>query len=794
MQNANTNNPAPAAADIHEFACLYSADRHKKRKAWHDGFIRIHTFNERLILYDETRRQIESRFCFKIMPEEGDDLSLDRHLVNVVSKLETTQANLQHVIRTPKAHAISPEPRAAAHGRRLGCTNVLMGKDPNALHHVPAMSKRPAFSSPLKTNPNLPSTPWRPAMSSPLRSKPQPSNKAVDLTSRHSLAQITAASQTPTRQTEATEQVQELAVEARPTLAPLSVAVKPARPPANRLMSLARKPTKHTHDLVDLVTPATADLSEVYEPHLPEVRNLQASMAMATDFPEPVQQLADQPVASHRPELLLLSPPDEIEMQDANPILYQLSPELPLEPSPAAAHRVHEIEDAEQRLSAPLFLPDEDDCDLLVLSPRQPPVATNISLAATENATTMSQAFEEFIAGSAMESADAQAIPKPLLAAKPPADCAIPESVMTEVPSMPVFEPIEADSPEAGYRESDKMHSQPEVCDIELPAEGADNEEAAEHAPPGTAPPPVRRELNYRVDVESDEDGFVSAPKSKQKKTGKRMTGKRKARSLAPIAAAVVQSDKQERLDRILGKHLDALCTPPEPPVLPIDPAECGAGGTEVVTCERSRSPYVQLDEPPARSSVSRLGARRSNATAAVLPPAPSVTGGALAGSASSDVAAPGRRLQLGIATKRARKTLLAQALTPPSAREPPAADSSMSSAEIQAASFPLPLPRPAKMMTSKPERPVSAPSAPSHGTKGTTTTKDSDQSDERYISLTPGREMAPDLHGRAPDFMTAGSFHLGRVLRHDVPLKSVGMTTRQLESFDIGTQASQYD
>ncbi|KAJ8608204.1 hypothetical protein MRB53_039802 [Persea americana] len=75
----------PAHADIYEFEVLYTKNKTQKRKEWHDGFLKWHTFNFRSILYDQQRKQI-----------------------GIGAHIETLQANLEHVYRGGNPNITSP--------------------------------------------------------------------------------------------------------------------------------------------------------------------------------------------------------------------------------------------------------------------------------------------------------------------------------------------------------------------------------------------------------------------------------------------------------------------------------------------------------------------------------------------------------------------------------------------------------------------------------------------------------------------------------------------------------------
>ncbi|RVD84740.1 uncharacterized protein DFL_006466 [Arthrobotrys flagrans] len=72
------------SAPIDEYIVLWTADKYKKLKKWHDGYLRYHTFNKRLMVYDHLMNKV----CDKFLPEPeqmdvGDELIFDSHLVTI---------------------------------------------------------------------------------------------------------------------------------------------------------------------------------------------------------------------------------------------------------------------------------------------------------------------------------------------------------------------------------------------------------------------------------------------------------------------------------------------------------------------------------------------------------------------------------------------------------------------------------------------------------------------------------------------------------------------------------------
>ncbi|KAL9616266.1 MAG: hypothetical protein Q9160_008845 [Pyrenula sp. 1 TL-2023] len=97
---APTQNTAP----VFEYRCLYTRDLRKKKKTWHDGSLRFHTFNRRLMVYDDGKNYIgdhHNRESDTI--NEGDELKLDKGvLVEVGEQIGRTETDLAPILE--KAH------------------------------------------------------------------------------------------------------------------------------------------------------------------------------------------------------------------------------------------------------------------------------------------------------------------------------------------------------------------------------------------------------------------------------------------------------------------------------------------------------------------------------------------------------------------------------------------------------------------------------------------------------------------------------------------------------------------
>ncbi|KAJ4355678.1 uncharacterized protein N0V89_003698 [Didymosphaeria variabile] len=87
-----SQNTAPVA----EFRCLFTHDTRKKQKKWQDGYLKFHSFNSRVIVYDASRFTVGDTY-YKDSNElqEGDELMLDKGvMVEVAEPIGVTQTDL----------------------------------------------------------------------------------------------------------------------------------------------------------------------------------------------------------------------------------------------------------------------------------------------------------------------------------------------------------------------------------------------------------------------------------------------------------------------------------------------------------------------------------------------------------------------------------------------------------------------------------------------------------------------------------------------------------------------------
>jgi hypothetical protein len=101
-------------APVYEFRCLYSHDLRKKKKLWHDGSLRYHTFNKRVMVYDESKNYIgDSHWREAEDLQDGTELKLDKGvLVDVGERIGETQTDLAPLLekRRPEKESSPQRP------------------------------------------------------------------------------------------------------------------------------------------------------------------------------------------------------------------------------------------------------------------------------------------------------------------------------------------------------------------------------------------------------------------------------------------------------------------------------------------------------------------------------------------------------------------------------------------------------------------------------------------------------------------------------------------------------------
>lgn len=104
-----SQNTAPVA----EFRCLFTHDIRRKQKRWQDGYLKFHTFNNRVMVYDEARNFLgDTYYKDSDALYEGDALNLDKGvMVEVAEAIGVTQTDLTPLFeKKTKESPARPQP------------------------------------------------------------------------------------------------------------------------------------------------------------------------------------------------------------------------------------------------------------------------------------------------------------------------------------------------------------------------------------------------------------------------------------------------------------------------------------------------------------------------------------------------------------------------------------------------------------------------------------------------------------------------------------------------------------
>ncbi|OLL22722.1 hypothetical protein NEOLI_004287 [Neolecta irregularis DAH-3] len=104
-------------AQVHQYTVLYTPQKVQKAKCWHDGYMKHHTFNSRLTLYDSNYRLLDDLFIPGRSVEEGDDFEFERYLTAVGTKCRSETQDITPIF-SRKSNAQTP--RNTAKAKRLG--------------------------------------------------------------------------------------------------------------------------------------------------------------------------------------------------------------------------------------------------------------------------------------------------------------------------------------------------------------------------------------------------------------------------------------------------------------------------------------------------------------------------------------------------------------------------------------------------------------------------------------------------------------------------------------------------
>ncbi|KAL3461559.1 hypothetical protein BJX64DRAFT_153107 [Aspergillus heterothallicus] len=183
--------PTQGTAPVIKFRCLFTHDVRRKAKRWQDGFLRFHTFNKRVMVYDNGGYFIgDLHYRAPEGIQEGDELELDKGvLIQVCEPLEQTETDLSSLHRNKNTTSPSHAPETPSSVHRPTPRPLPSQQASRSLNDLLGIRKTPApqTSSPYQQRQRPASTPQheRPAKrqraASPERTGPTSTRAVIDL-------------------------------------------------------------------------------------------------------------------------------------------------------------------------------------------------------------------------------------------------------------------------------------------------------------------------------------------------------------------------------------------------------------------------------------------------------------------------------------------------------------------------------------------------------------------------------------------------------------------------------------
>ncbi|KAJ5836544.1 hypothetical protein N7447_002570 [Penicillium robsamsonii] len=98
-------------ASVVKFRCLYTHDLRRKSKRWHDGYLRYHKFNKRVMVYDDQGNFIGDHHWRSLDEvQDGDEMELDKGiLIEVTENMGTTETDITTLYEKRKSSQGSPQ-------------------------------------------------------------------------------------------------------------------------------------------------------------------------------------------------------------------------------------------------------------------------------------------------------------------------------------------------------------------------------------------------------------------------------------------------------------------------------------------------------------------------------------------------------------------------------------------------------------------------------------------------------------------------------------------------------------
>ncbi|KAL4992021.1 hypothetical protein BDW68DRAFT_184636 [Aspergillus falconensis] len=235
-----TQNTAPVV----KFRCLFTHDMRRKAKRWQDGFLRYHTFNKRVMVYDTTGYFIgDLHWRAPEGIQDGDELELDKGvLIQVCEPLEKTETDVSSLYKN-KIHPSPSRPNdVPSSSVRSSSRPLLSQQAPRSLNDLLGIRKT---STPQVRSSYEQRNPQRQNSTHQLHERPtKRQRKSPERVSRPAQDIVDLSDSPPRRQGPGAGTRQEhskpqpaiaLPEPSLPTIS--SAAIEPARLPSNRLIT-----------------------------------------------------------------------------------------------------------------------------------------------------------------------------------------------------------------------------------------------------------------------------------------------------------------------------------------------------------------------------------------------------------------------------------------------------------------------------------------------------------------------------------------------------------------------------
>ncbi|KNG46225.1 hypothetical protein DDE82_006798 [Stemphylium lycopersici] len=328
---AASQNSAPVA----EFRCLFTQDLRRKQKRWQDGYLKFHTFNNRVMVYDQARNFLgDTYYKHSNELQEGDELNLNNGaLVEVSEPMGITHTDLAPIL-DKKAKEQPPRPGAPSQPKPF--------QTPSAV--APANPQRNASQLRHKSLNTLLGTPKGPIgkaqpIKSPYEARKEKENELAP--GRAPKRQKTCPAPPVWRASSPVQEESPIAKKDPPPIpktADTKNARRPAKfiPPSATVITIDSEPDPHPAYLSDVTLPSTP----------PKVAKKRIERAAKTSAPQPV-------VPPQAPAKTPKIPKGKVPVPSVRALETPKRPAPPSSPPVSASNRLSNIEYALHSANVP---------------------------------------------------------------------------------------------------------------------------------------------------------------------------------------------------------------------------------------------------------------------------------------------------------------------------------------------------------------------------------------------------------------------------------------------------------